>query len=227
MSGSVGDERRLAQWITAVNAALGRADLPPRRRDAAMLELLQHIATARAAGASVTTLTAEDPASYAARLLQPWQRAVGRVTPMSLVLTGLLGAVVGMHLVWYQLYLRVDQGLLYQWADDVRVALALDLLAVAILIGSVLLFVWIGYGRKLPGLLPRLALLMVVAALLAWPAVSGYGYTTGYSTTRQVIAVEILIGSLFLVAALLAARNWSVNRLLTPELALARSVPPS
>lgn len=51
----------------------------------------------------------------------------------------------------------------------------------------------------------------MIAALLAWPAISGYGYTTGYSLHTSVLATEILIGALFLAAAIIGARRWAIR----------------
>ena len=49
---------------------------------------------------------------------------------------------------------------------------------------------WISYRRALPTPAPRLAGLAVVAALLAWPVISAYGYITGYSAIRTDLANE-------------------------------------
>jgi hypothetical protein len=46
----------------------------------------------------------------------------------------------------------------------------------------------------------------VVAALLAWPVISGSGYTTGYSLHVGVLATELLLGALFLAPAIITAR---------------------
>jgi hypothetical protein len=67
------------------------------------------------------------------------------------------------------------------------------------------------FGRDLPALPPRLAAHSVVAALLAWPVISGYGYTTGYSLSVGVLATEILIGAVFLAVAIVTARRWAIR----------------
>ena len=176
-----------------------------------MQKLTGNLATARAQGRTTDDLLAEDAASFTTRILATHQLVAARTAPLPLILTGLFGAVIGALLVWFGLYQVVALRLLEPWLDLLALALFLDVLAVAIILFCVTAATSISYGRDLPVLPPRLAGLAVISALLAWPVISGYGYSTGFSLNVSALATEIVIGALFLAAAIVIARRWAIR----------------
>ena len=205
------DDERIATWLAAVNREFTRSGLNQNTRAAFMQELTRNVAIARAQGRITDDLLSEDPESFAMQTLTTHELVVVRTATLPLVLAGLFGAVIGALLVWFGLYQRVALRLPDDWLDLLPLVLFLDVLAVAVILACVVAVTWISFGRDLPALTPRLAGLAVIASVLAWPAISGYGYTTGYSVNVSVLATEVTIGAVFLAAAIVAARRWAIR----------------
>ena len=205
------DDERIATWLAAVNREFTRSGLNQNTRAAFMQELTRNVAIARAQGRITDDLLSEDPESFAMQTLTTHEFVVVRTATLPLVLAGLFGAVIGALLVWFGLYQRVALRLPDDWLDLLPLVLFLDVLAVAVILACVVAVTWISFGRDLPALTPRLAGLAVIASVLAWPAISGYGYTTGYSVNVSVLATEVIIGAVFLAAAIVAARRWAIR----------------
>ena len=205
------DDARIATWLAAVNRELARRGLPENTRAALVQKITRDLSIARAQGRSTDELLHEDAESFTTRVLASHRLAADWTPPLSLVLTGLFGAVIGAFVVWFGLYKLVAFQLPQAWLDQLGLVLFIDVLAVAVILACVIAATWISFGPDLPALPPRLAAHSVVAALLAWPVISGYGYTTGYSLSVGVLATEILIGAVFLAAAIVTARRWAIR----------------
>lgn len=97
---------------------------------------------ARAQGRTVDDLLTEDASSFTTRILSTHSVIAVRTAPLPLVLTGLLGALIGALLVWFGLYQRVALQLPSDWLDLLGLALFLDVLAVVIILA---------WSPRLPG----------------------------------------------------------------------------
>lgn len=202
------DERELDRWFRRVVQHWRWTGVPREVREVLLTQLRDEVARARAAGARVGSFTSADPAAAAERYAGT-ARETGRVSAPALV--GLVVGVgaLGALLVWVYLLRLVPES--PSWIAEGAFYLGVDLVAGAGVFAVMCRAPGWHYGPlpEMSRLRAHLALTMAPAALVAVPAASAYGSTTGYSLAPAVVLTEALLVATALGLAVLLAHRWT------------------
>jgi hypothetical protein len=199
----------LAGWVRLVRARWAATGVPRRVRDELLQQLLQDLATARAAGAGIEELIATPPAVFADSCTASLGSRLGSISTASLLEVCLGTGVVGATAAYGSLFLipfpvlvpfGLDEGVFFLFVD-----LWLGLMVLIAMVGAVR---WT--FRRYPetaALVPRLAAGLAVSTLVGFPLASAYGARWNYSTDLAVILVEALIVLAFMAGAVVVAQH--------------------
>ena len=192
-----------------------------RRVDRAALaaDLRLDLESAAADGVGPAQLLGEDVPGFARRLAD--EAAVDREPPAlgPLVGTALVGAALGAVLGFAVFRLVYSAGVsLFDSAASSRVPVQVvvgvyyGLPALAVVAGAV---ATVRYRlRDLPRIRATaraMTILMPLAGILVTPVTMAFAWTTGYSTSTQVVAIEVLIVVAALAGAVVLARRWALR----------------
>lgn len=199
----------LAGWVRLVQVRWSATGVPPRVRRELLRQLLQDLATARAAGAGIEELIATHPAAFADSCTASLGSRLGSISTVSLLKVCLGTGVSGAAAAYGSLFLipfpdlvpfGLDDGVFFLFVD-----LWLGLMVLTAMVGAVR-WTFRRY-RETAVLVPRLAAGLAVGALLGFPLASAFGASRGYSTNLAIILLEALIVLAFLAGAVVLAQH--------------------
>lgn len=199
----------LAGWVRLVRARWTATGVPSRIRDELLRQLLEDLATARAAGARIEELIASHPAAFADACTAGLGSRLGSVSTVRLLKVCLGTGVLGATAAYGSLFVipfptlvpfGLDEGVFFLFVD-----LWLGLMVLTAMVGAVR-WTFRRY-EETAALVPRLAAGLTLATLLGFPLASAFGASLNYSTNPGVILLESLIVLGFLAVAVVLAQH--------------------
>ncbi len=203
----------LAQWLRLVEGRWATTGIPRRVRAQLLRQLLQDLATARAAGARIEELTASPPAPFADSVAAGL-RSRSRPVSTPRLLTVCLGTgCVAAGAAWLFLLLVSRLDIEPPASFALEFYLFLDLFCVAAVLTAMVGAARWAYRKRAgaAALTPRLAVTLTVATLVGFPLASAFGATQDYNVDLGVVTVEALIVLMSLAGGIVVAQRWTAR----------------
>lgn len=207
----------LPSWVRLVRAWWAATGVSRADRAVLLDQLLQDLAAARAAGATVTELVATPPEVFADSCAAGLMSRSAGIDTASLLAVCLGSGMVAAGAAWFALKAGVQaisDSSLTAILDTEWFTLSVDLfLAVGVLAVMVGAVRWaFRLQQQTAKLAPRLAITLTGGSLIGFPLASAYGASTAYSIRPDVVGVEVLIMLTFLAVATVLAQRWARHR---------------